>query len=82
MYDEIIKDVLSLTFKLFPLCAFPFCISSLIKFIKYFCTGYGSCRNPSTHNNCPVETVETVELSDCQKWVKEFEEREDISIYG
>lgn len=82
MYDEIIKDVLSLAFKLFPICAFPICVSALLKFIKYCCIGYGSRHNPSTHNNCPAETVETVELSDCQKWVKEFEKSEDISIYG
>lgn len=82
MYDQIIKDVLSLTFKFFLLFAFPFCISVMIKFIKYCCTGYSSRHKPSTHNNCPVEPVEPVELSDCQKWVKEFEEREGISIYG
>lgn len=82
MYDEIIKDCLSFAFNLFPICAFPFCFSAFIKFIKYCCNGHGLRHIPSTHNNCPVETVEPVELSDCQKWVKEFEEREDISIYG
>lgn len=87
IYDlaDILKKVLPFALKLFPIASFPLILSCFIRFIRD-CASDRRAYNCSWHvtrNKKPSDYSKyDFENSDCAAWVKEFEEKEDISIYG
>lgn len=84
-YVDIMKDVFPFAFKVFPFVAVPFILSSFIRFIRdcaldrrFYNHSWHVTRNKKLADYSKYD----FENPDCAAWVKDFEEREDISIYG
>lgn len=73
----------SLSIRLLPIVLFPFSFSILIRFIRYCCLdrcSYNRSRRV-IRESCEYPKYKFDDPA-CAAWVKDFEDKENISIYG